>query len=62
MTQVVEFWEGIKLNNPAQQLQTILGAFDAANPNPKYLEFCCKCIRRSMELNLQSFNELEDLL
>ncbi len=52
LTSVVEFWEGIKVNNPAQQLQAILGAFDPANPNPKYLEFCCKSIRRSMELGL----------
>ena len=62
LTSVVDFWEGIKLNNPASQLQSILTAFDPANPNPKYLEFCCKCIRRSMELGLQSFAELEDLL
>ena len=62
LTSVVEFWEGIKVNNPAQQLQAILGAFDPANPNPKYLEFCCKSIRRSMELGLQTFAELEEIL
>ena len=59
---VVAFWEGIKVNNPQQQLNAVLNAFDPANPNAKYLEFACKCIRRSMELGLQSFTDLEDIL
>jgi hypothetical protein len=59
---VVAFWEGIKVNNPQAQLTAVLNAFDPANPNPKYLEFCCKCIRRSMELGLQTFTDLEDII
>ena len=52
LTALVDFWEGIKTGTPATQLQQILTAFDPNNPNPKYLEFCCKCVRRSMELGL----------
>jgi len=52
LDQVVNFWEGIKVNNPQQQLTTVINSFDPANPNAKYLEFACKCVRRSMELGL----------
>lgn len=62
LVQLVEFWEGVKLNSPLIQLQQILLAFDQGSQNPKYLEFACKCIRRALELSLGTFPELEDLL
>ena len=62
LIQIVEFWEGVKVNNPQGQLQQILAAFDAGQTNHRYLEFVCKCVRRAMELGLQSFTELEEIL
>ena len=44
---LVEFWEGIKVNNPIVQLQHLCASADAENK--RYLEFCCKCVRRAME-------------
>jgi len=36
--------------------------YDQGNQNSRYLEFCCKCVRRAMELGLGSFAELDDIL
>ena len=55
----VDFWEQVKLNKPSAQLGTLIQANDAGNVNPRYLEFCCKCVRRAMEIgDYQSFEEL----
>mmetsp|Transcript_9422 Transcript_9422/g.8932 ORF Transcript_9422/g.8932 Transcript_9422/m.8932 type:complete len:105 (-) Transcript_9422:303-617(-) len=59
---MVEFWEGIKVNNPQAILNQTLQQYDSGQPNSRYLEFCCKCVRRSMELGLQQFGELEEIL
>ena len=45
----VEFWEQVKTNKPSAQLTALVQAHDAGTQNPRYLEFCCKCIRRAME-------------
>jgi hypothetical protein len=37
-------------------------SYDQGNQNPKYLEFCCKCMRRAMELGIGTFAEIEDIL
>jgi hypothetical protein len=47
----LEFWEQVKLNKPSAQLTALITAHDAGTENPRYLEFCCKCIRRAMETN-----------
>ncbi len=62
LIQLVDFWEGVKLNTPLTQLQQIILSFDQGTHNPKYLEFACKCIRRALELSLGTFPEIEDLL
>jgi hypothetical protein len=55
----VEFWDGLKVNSPAAQLAQICTAVEAS---PRLLEFCCKCIRRAMELPELKVDELIDLL
>jgi hypothetical protein len=50
------------VSNPVAHLQTILGSADAATENKLYLEFCCKCIRRAMELPETDIDELSELL
>jgi hypothetical protein len=45
----VEFWEQVKTNKPSAQLAALVQAHGAGTQNPRYLEFCCKCIRRAME-------------
>lgn len=45
----VEFWEQVKTNKPSAQLTALVQAHDAGTQNQRYLEFCCKCIRRAME-------------
>ena len=62
LVQLVDFWEGVKLNNPLVQVQQIIQAYDAGNQHARYLEFCCKCVRRAMELGIGTFQELEELL
>ena len=55
----VDFWEQVKLVKPAAQLTALIQAHDSGAENPRYLEFCCKCIRRAMETgDYQSFEEL----
>ena len=57
----VDFWDQVKLNKPSTQLATLIAAHDAGNENPRYLEFCCKCIRRAMETgDYDSFEALAE--
>ena len=62
LQQLIDFWEGVKVNNPVSHLQSILAQADAANENKKYLEFCCKCVRRAMEIPETDLDELSELL
>ena len=55
----VDFWEQIKLNKPSAQLTAIISAQSQGTENPRYLEFCCKCIRRAMETD--DYESLEQL-
>jgi hypothetical protein len=55
----LEFWDGLKVNNPIVQLSQICAAVELS---PRMLEFACKCIRRSMELPDFKIEELYDLL
>lgn len=48
MSEVVEFWDGVKTNNPLQHLQALLATPEASHG--RGLEFCCKTIRRAMEM------------
>jgi len=59
LSQKVDFWEQVKLNKPSAQLAALIAAHDAGTENPRYLEFCCKCIRRAMEIN--DYESLEAL-
>jgi len=45
------------------QLTNICTAYDA-NPgqNKRYLEFCCKCIRRAMEQDACNFEEIQEAI
>ena len=55
----VEFWEQVKTNKPSAQLTALVQAHETGVENPRYLEFCCKCIRRAMETgDYGSFEEL----
>ena len=56
ITALVDFWEGVKVSNPISQLQQLCAAAD--QENKRYLEFCCKCVRRAME---QPETDLEEL-
>lgn len=47
LTALVEFWEGVKVSNPIVQLQQLCASAD--QESKRYLEFCCKCVRRAME-------------
>jgi hypothetical protein len=51
----VDFWEGVKVNNPIAQLNTILASADKGK---RHLEFCCKCVRRAMEMPDVNLEEL----
>jgi hypothetical protein len=54
-----EFWEQVKLNKPSAQLAALIQAQQAGTENPRFLEFCCKCIRRALEAgDFQSYEEL----
>ena len=55
----VEFWEQVKLNKPGAQLTALIQAKTAGAENPRFLEFCCKCARRAIEMN--DFANLADL-
>ena len=57
---LVDFWEGVRNNNPIAQLQQICNSSDA--DNKRYLEFCCKCVRRAMELPETDLDDLGKLL
>jgi hypothetical protein len=46
LAEQVEFWDGLKINGPANLLSQICAAVESS---PRLLEFCCKCIRRAME-------------
>ncbi len=59
LSEQVEFWDGLKINSPALQLAQICAAVEVS---PRLLEFCCKCIRRAMELSDFKVEELIDLL
>lgn len=57
----VDFWEQVKLNKPSAQLASLIGAHEAGNENPRYLEFSCKCIRRALEIgDYESFESLSE--
>jgi hypothetical protein len=57
----VDFWEQVKLNKPSAQLASLISAHEAGNENPRYLEFCCKCIRRALEMgDYESFDALTE--
>ena len=60
LTALVEFWEGVKVNNPIVQLQQLCASADAENK--RYLEFCCKCVRRAMEQPETDLEELSRIL
>ena len=54
-----EFWEQVKLNKPGASLTALVQAQAAGTENPRFLEFCCKCIRRALETgDYSSFEEL----
>jgi hypothetical protein len=55
----VEFWEQVKLNKPAAQLTSLIQAAASGTENPHFLEFCCKCIRRCLEVG--DYSSYEDL-
>jgi len=55
----LEFWDGLKVNNPIIQLTQICAAVELS---PRMLEFACKCIRRAMELTDFKVDEIIDLL
>lgn len=46
MKEQLEFWDGLKVNNPLVHLGNICAAVEVS---PRMLEFACKCIRRAME-------------
>jgi len=55
----VEFWDGIKTNNPLVQLTNLCAAVEAS---PRLLEFACKCIRRAMEMPEFTVDQILDAL
>ena len=54
-----EFWEQVKLNKPSAQLTALIQAKTAGNDNHRFLEFCCKCVRRALEVG--DYNSFEEL-
>lgn len=55
----LEFWDGLKVNNPITHLTAICAATEVS---PRMLEFACKCIRRAMELPEFNIDEVYELL
>jgi hypothetical protein len=55
----LEFWDGLKVNNPIVQLTQICNAVESQS---RQLEFACKCIRRAMEMPDFKVDEIMDLL
>ena len=59
----VEFWEQIKINKPSGQLTALLAANagEGEVTNANYVEMCCKCVRRAMEIgDFTNFDELRE--
>lgn len=56
---IVDFWEGVKTNNPVAHLNTILTAVEKGKRN---LEFACKCVRRAMEMPDCNLVDLQETL
>lgn len=49
----------MKLNKPGAQLTSLIQAAAGGTENLHFLEFCCKCIRRCLEVgDYQSYEEL----
>jgi hypothetical protein len=59
---VADFWEGVKVRKPTEQLTELVSQPDAAEENKHFLEFCCKCIRRAMEMPDAHLEELAETL
>jgi hypothetical protein len=59
---VADFWEGVKVRKPTEQLTELVSQPDAAEENKYFLEFCCKCIRRAMEMPDANLEELAETL
>jgi hypothetical protein len=59
ITGLAEFWEGVKTTSAMAQLNTMLASADKSK---RHLEFCCKCVRRAMELPDVNLEELATLL
>ena len=57
---LVDFWEGVKVNNPVAQLTQLCANVD--QESKRYLEFCCKCVRRAMEQPETDLEELSRIL
>ena len=60
ITALVDFWEGVKVSNPIAQLQQLCAQAD--QESKRYLEFCCKCVRRAMEQPETDLDELAKIL
>lgn len=60
ITALVDFWEGVKVSNPIAQLQQLCAQAD--QESKRYLEFCCKCVRRAMEQPETDLEELAKIL
>ena len=57
---LVDFWEGVQHSNPVVQLQQLCASTDTESK--RYLEFCCKCVRRAMEQPETDHDELSRIL
>lgn len=66
MTQLVEFWENMKTNNPVAHIGNVVTAFEnpeaSSSLKARFLEFCCKCVRRAMEMPETNLTELQETL
>ena len=64
LTGMVEFWDAVNSGNPITQLNALCDAANAegAPENANFIEFCCKCVRRAMELPETDLNELATIL
>ena len=64
MAGMVDFWDAVNSGNPITQLNSLCDAANAegAPENANFIEFCCKCVRRAMELPETDLNELASIL